>query len=125
VDAAWAEWSGEKVVWVGADEMNRKKGHHYLTVFVDLEAKRVLPESPCSPLSLANWRYRSTDTHYKRRRSSMILQQTEATVERVADPSPFVCVLQLIYGKSQIALLQRPSNIMRVRFGMKLAKSAL
>jgi len=42
VDAAWAELSWEKVVWVGADEMNRKKGHHYLTVFVDLEAKRVL-----------------------------------------------------------------------------------
>jgi len=30
------------VVWVGADEMNRKKGHNYLTVFVDLQAKRVL-----------------------------------------------------------------------------------
>jgi transposase len=42
VDAAWAELSWENVVWVGADEMNRKKGHHYLTVFVDLEAKRVL-----------------------------------------------------------------------------------
>src|SRR5439155_21325915 len=42
VDAAWAELSWENVVWVGADAMNRKKGHHYLTVFVDLEAKRVL-----------------------------------------------------------------------------------
>src|ERR1043166_7459869 len=42
VDAAWAELSWENVVWVGADEMNRKKGHNYLTVFVDLEAKRVL-----------------------------------------------------------------------------------
>ncbi len=42
VDAAWAELTWENVVWVGADEMNRKKGHHYLTVFVDLEAKRVL-----------------------------------------------------------------------------------
>lgn len=42
VDAAWAELSWEKVVWVGADEMNRKKGHNYLTVFVDLVAKRVL-----------------------------------------------------------------------------------
>src|SRR6266516_1907165 len=42
VDAAWAESSWWKVVWVGADEMNRKKGHNYLTVFVDLEAKRVL-----------------------------------------------------------------------------------
>lgn len=34
--------SWEQVVWVGADEMNRRKGHDYLTVFVDLEAKRVL-----------------------------------------------------------------------------------
>jgi transposase len=42
VDAAWAELSWEEVIWVGADEMNRKKGHHYLTVFVDLMAKRVL-----------------------------------------------------------------------------------
>jgi transposase len=42
VDAAWRELSWEHVVWVGADEMNRRKGHNYLTVFVDLEAKRVL-----------------------------------------------------------------------------------
>lgn len=42
VDAAWEALSWEDVVWVGADEMNRKKGHNYLTVFVDLEAKRVL-----------------------------------------------------------------------------------
>lgn len=42
VDAAWADLSWENVVWVGADEMNRKKGHNYLTVFVDLVAKRVL-----------------------------------------------------------------------------------
>lgn len=42
VDAAWSELSWEDVVWVGADEMNRKKGHNYLTVFVDLVAKRVL-----------------------------------------------------------------------------------
>jgi len=42
VDAAWAALSWEEVVWVGADEMNRKKGHNYLTVFVDLETKRVL-----------------------------------------------------------------------------------
>lgn len=42
VDAAWSELSWENVVWVGADEMNRKKGHNYLTVFVDLQAKRVL-----------------------------------------------------------------------------------
>jgi len=42
VDAAWAALSWENVVWVGADEMNRRKGHNYLTVFADLEAKRVL-----------------------------------------------------------------------------------
>ena len=42
VDAAWRDLSWENVIWVGADEMNRKKGHNYLTVFVDLQAKRVL-----------------------------------------------------------------------------------
>ena len=42
VQAARAELTWAQVVWVGADEMNRRKGHHYLTVFVDLEAKRVL-----------------------------------------------------------------------------------
>jgi transposase len=42
VDAAWTDLSWENVIWVGADEMNRKKGHNYLTVFVALQAKRVL-----------------------------------------------------------------------------------
>lgn len=42
VEAAWAELSWASVIWVGADEMNRRKGHHYLTVFVDLDARRVL-----------------------------------------------------------------------------------
>lgn len=42
VGAAWADLSWENVRWVGADEMNRRKGHNYLTVFADLEAKRVL-----------------------------------------------------------------------------------
>jgi transposase len=42
VAAAWTDLSWEGVVWVGADEMNRRKGHNYLTVFVDLQAKRVL-----------------------------------------------------------------------------------
>ena len=42
VAAAWSELSWENVVWIGADEMNRKKGHNYLTVFVDLQARRVL-----------------------------------------------------------------------------------
>ena len=42
VNAAWQDLSWENVIWVGADEMNRKKGHNYLTVFADLQAKRVL-----------------------------------------------------------------------------------
>jgi transposase len=42
LDAAWQDLSWENVIWVGADEMNRKKGHNDLTVFVDLQAKRVL-----------------------------------------------------------------------------------
>ena len=42
VVAAWQDLSWENVTWVGADEMNRRKGHNYLTVFVDLPAKRVL-----------------------------------------------------------------------------------
>ena len=42
VDAAWKDLSWENVVWVGADEMNRRKGHNYLTVFADLQARRVL-----------------------------------------------------------------------------------
>jgi transposase len=37
---ARADWS--EVVWIGADEMNRKKGHNYITVFADLVGKRVL-----------------------------------------------------------------------------------
>jgi len=42
VDAAWKDLSRENVIWVGADGMNRKKRHNYLTVFVDLQARRVL-----------------------------------------------------------------------------------
>jgi transposase len=42
VDAAWSDLSWENMIWVGADEMNRRKGHNHLTVFVDLQAKRVL-----------------------------------------------------------------------------------
>jgi transposase len=37
---ARADWS--EVVWVGADEMNRRKGHNYVTMFADLVEKRVL-----------------------------------------------------------------------------------
>jgi transposase len=42
VDAARAQADWSEVVAVGADEMNRRKGHNYVTVFADLEAKRVL-----------------------------------------------------------------------------------
>jgi len=46
VKAAHAWLSFDNVVWVGADEMNRRKGHNYLTVFADLLAKRVLFATP-------------------------------------------------------------------------------
>ena len=46
VDAAYAQLSLEDVVWVGADEMNRRKGHNHLTVFADLVAKRVIFATP-------------------------------------------------------------------------------
>jgi transposase len=46
VKAAHARLSFDNVVWVGADEMNRRKGHNYLTVFADLVAKRVLFAMP-------------------------------------------------------------------------------
>src|SRR6266704_1412633 len=42
VEAAHARVDWSEVVWVGADEMNRKKGHNYITVFADLANKRVL-----------------------------------------------------------------------------------
>lgn len=42
VDAARAQVDWSEVVWVGADEMNRRKGHNYVTVFADLDGKRVL-----------------------------------------------------------------------------------
>lgn len=42
VEAARAQADWSEVVWVGADEMNRRKGHNYLTVFADLVNKRVL-----------------------------------------------------------------------------------
>lgn len=46
VKAAYAELSLEEVVWVGADEMNRRKGHNYITVFADLLKKRVIFATP-------------------------------------------------------------------------------
>ena len=42
VEAAQARVDWSEVVWVGADEMNRRKGHNYITVFADLFNKRVL-----------------------------------------------------------------------------------
>ena len=42
VEAARAQADWSEVVAVGADEMNRRKGHNYVTVFADLEGKRVL-----------------------------------------------------------------------------------
>jgi transposase len=44
--AAHSRLSFDNVVWVGADEMNRRKGHNYLTVFADLVAKRGLVATP-------------------------------------------------------------------------------
>lgn len=46
VKAAHQALSLEKVVWVGADEMNRRKGHNYITVFADLLQKRVIFATP-------------------------------------------------------------------------------
>jgi transposase len=46
VKAAYERLSFENVVWVGADEMNRRKEQNYLTVFADLVAKRVLLATP-------------------------------------------------------------------------------
>ena len=46
VKAAHARLSFDNVIWVRADEMNRRKGHNYLTVFADLLAKRVLFATP-------------------------------------------------------------------------------
>lgn len=42
VDAAYAEADFSNVCCVGADELNIRKGHTYLTVFADLIRKRVL-----------------------------------------------------------------------------------
>lgn len=42
VDAAYALADFSQVSCVGVDEMNVRKGHHYITVFADLVRKRVL-----------------------------------------------------------------------------------
>ncbi len=42
LDAAYEKLDMSDVVWIGADEMNRRKGHNYLTVFADLMEHRVI-----------------------------------------------------------------------------------
>lgn len=42
VDAAYGQLDLSEVTWIGADEMSTRKGHHYLTVFADLLARRVI-----------------------------------------------------------------------------------
>jgi hypothetical protein len=42
VKVAHARFSFDNVVWGGADEMNRRKGYNYQSVFSDLMAKSVL-----------------------------------------------------------------------------------
>ena len=54
--AAYERLSFENVVWVGADEMNRRKGHNYLTVFADLLAKRVIFATPGKDASVVTVR---------------------------------------------------------------------
>ena len=44
--AAYERLSFDNVVWVVADEMNRRNGHNYLTVFADLMTKRVIFATP-------------------------------------------------------------------------------
>jgi transposase len=46
VKAADARLSFDNVVWVGAEEINRRKGHNHLTVFADQMNKRVLFATP-------------------------------------------------------------------------------
>jgi transposase len=42
VEAGYRALEMSEVVWIGADEMNRRKGHNYITVFADLLARRVI-----------------------------------------------------------------------------------
>ena len=46
VESAYANLDMSSVSLVGADEINRRKGHNYLTVFCDLAAKRLLFATP-------------------------------------------------------------------------------
>ncbi len=44
--AVYEPLSFENLVWVGANEMNRRQGQNYLTVFADLLAKQVIFAAP-------------------------------------------------------------------------------
>ena len=46
VKAEYERLNFDNVVWLGADGMNRRKGHNYLTVFSDLINKRLLFATP-------------------------------------------------------------------------------
>lgn len=46
VEAGRSQVSMAKVRSVGVDEMNRRKGHHYATVFADMEERKVLFATP-------------------------------------------------------------------------------
>ena len=52
VKAAHARLSSANVVWVGADEINRRKGNNYVPIFADLVAKRVLFATPGKDASI-------------------------------------------------------------------------
>jgi len=45
-EGAHARLSFDNLVWAGTDEMNRRKGHNYLTLFADFVAKMVLFATP-------------------------------------------------------------------------------
>ena len=46
VESARAEISMEDVRAIGVDEMSRSKGHHYVTVFADMEERKVVFATP-------------------------------------------------------------------------------
>lgn len=46
VKAAHARFSFDNLVWVGADKMNRRKGHNFPLVVADLIAKQVILATP-------------------------------------------------------------------------------
>ncbi len=46
VDAGYGNLEMSDVTCIGVDEMSRRKGHNYLTVFADLDEKRVLFATP-------------------------------------------------------------------------------